>query len=51
MNDLAIASAHLPLREVELLGEMDTMFPDNRKFTRVTDAVLAFNQGMDNKAP
>ena len=51
MNKKSDASAHLPLREVELLGDMDTMFPDNRKFTRVTDAIHAFNQDMDDKAP
>lgn len=40
--ELALARAHLPLREIELGNEMDAFFPDERVFATVADAVAAF---------
>ena len=40
--ELAVASAYLPLREIELGNEMDALFPEERVFATVADAVAAF---------
>ncbi len=40
--ELALARAHLPLRELELGNEMDVLFTDERVFATVADAVAAF---------
>ena len=40
--ELAVARAHLPLREIELGREMDDLFSDDRVFVTVADAVAAF---------
>jgi len=41
--ELAIARVHLPLREIELGNEMDHLFPEERIFSKVADAVAAFD--------
>ena len=40
--ELAVARAHLPLREVKLGNKIDELFPEQRKFSTVADAVAAF---------
>lgn len=47
--DLAIARAHLPLREISISEGMGSVFPDDRIFTRVSDAVQAFKERADAK--
>ena len=42
--ELAIARAHLPLREVRIDSGMTPIFADDRIYTRVSDAVRAFNE-------
>ena len=41
--ELALARAHLPLREVRLNMGMEPIFSEDRQFVRVSDAVRAFN--------
>jgi SulP family sulfate permease len=40
--ELGVARAHLPLREMELGNEMDALFPEERNFATVADAVAAY---------
>jgi len=47
--ELAIARAHLPLREIDLNTGMEPVFPNNRIYTRVSDAVRAFNEYQQDK--
>jgi SulP family sulfate permease len=47
--ELALARAHLPLREVKLNIGMEPIFSEDRTFTRVSDAVRAFNELQTNK--
>ena len=47
--DLAIARAHLPLREVNFDAGMGPIFSDDEIFIRVSDAVLAYNEQQENK--
>ena len=42
--ELAIARAHLPLREVTMNVEMARIFSKDEIFTRVSDAVNAYNE-------
>jgi SulP family sulfate permease len=47
--ELALARAHLPLREMQLNIGMEPIFSEDMKFTRVSDAVRAFNELQTNK--
>ena len=47
--ELALARAHLPLREIKLNAGMDPIFPEDRTFTRVSDAVRAFIELQEKK--
>jgi SulP family sulfate permease len=42
--ELAIARAHLPLREVNITSGMPPIFAEDNIFTRVSDAVRAFSE-------
>ena len=42
--ELGLARAHLPLREMELGNEMDALFPEERNFATVADAVAAYKE-------
>jgi len=47
--ELALARAHLPLREVRLNTGMEPIFSEDEIFVRVSDAVRAFNEHQENK--
>ncbi|MCW8963700.1 MAG: SulP family inorganic anion transporter [Gammaproteobacteria bacterium] len=47
--ELAIARAHLPLREVRLSSGLEPIFSEDNIFGRVSDAVRAFNEKQKNK--
>jgi SulP family sulfate permease len=47
--ELALARAHLPLREVQLNTGMEPIFSEDEIFVRVSDAVRAFNEHQENK--
>lgn len=47
--ELALARAHLPLREVRLNTGMEPIFSEDKIFVRVSDAVRAFNEHQENK--
>ena len=47
--ELALARAHLPLREVQLNTGMEPIFSEDKIFVRVSDAVRAFNEHQENK--
>jgi SulP family sulfate permease len=40
--EVTVARAPLPLRELKLASELDDLFPEQRSFTKVSDAVAAF---------
>ena len=40
--DVAVARAPLPLRELKLASELEDLFPEERTFPKVSDAVAAF---------
>ena len=46
--ELAVARAHLPLREIELGKEIDELFADERIFATMADAVAAFTARKDS---
>jgi len=45
---LALARAHLPLREMKIEFGMEPMFSEDEIFVRVSDAVQAFNEQQSN---
>lgn len=47
--ELAIARAHLPLREVNFNAGMGPIFSDDEIFIRVSDAVRAYTEQQENK--
>jgi SulP family sulfate permease len=47
--ELALARAHLPLREVKLNIGMEPIFSKDKTFVRVSDAVRVFNEHRENK--
>jgi SulP family sulfate permease len=47
--ELALARAHLPLREVQLNMGMEPIFSEDRIYGRVSDAVRAFNEDQGNR--
>ena len=42
--ELAIARAHLPLREVNMNLDMERVFSEDEIFTRVSDAVKSYDE-------
>ena len=46
--ELALARAHLPLREVKLNIGMEPIFSQDKIFVRVSDAVRAFEEHQEN---
>ena len=48
--ELAIARAHLPLREVKLNIGMEPIFSDNEIYNRVSDVVRAFTEQQQGKS-
>jgi len=40
--ELAVARAHLPLRELNLGSDLNHLFPEERTFSQISDAVAAF---------
>jgi SulP family sulfate permease len=46
--ELALARAHLPLRQVKLNIGMEPIFSEDRIYVRVSDAVRAFNEHQKN---
>jgi SulP family sulfate permease len=47
--ELAVARAHLPLRELRLGNELDDLFPEERNFSTVAEAVAAFTMRTQTK--
>jgi SulP family sulfate permease len=48
--ELALARAHLPLREVKLNIGMEPIFSQDKIFVRVSDAVRAFEEHQENES-
>lgn len=49
--ELAVAKAHLPLRESPLVSNLREQFPEQRRFAQVSDAVAAFQQRRSTTCP
>ncbi len=47
--ELALARAHLPLREIQIDTGMEPVFSTEKTFTRVSDAVKAFNEAQQHR--